>query len=93
MFQVFRMFRMFLMFLLYQLYQLFRLFLYGEFEQMKTISQTLDLIYLHPHAQIAIRAAKNKKKWGREATRSYVKNNGCPMKLYILAQTLETIKQ
>ena len=60
---------------------------------MKTIPQTLDLIYLHPHAQIAIRAAKNKKKWGREATRSYVKNNGCPMKLYILAQTLEAIKQ
>ena len=54
---------------------------------------TLETLHLHPNAQIAIRAAKNKKKWGREATRSYVKNNGCPMKLYILAQTLETIKQ
>jgi len=60
---------------------------------MSITPETLDLIYLHPHAQIAIRAAKNKKNWGREATRSYVKNNGCPMKLYILAQTLEAIKQ
>lgn len=40
-------------------------------------------------AQIAVRAAKNRYKWGRDATRRYCINRGIPLGLYFLACRLQ----
>ena len=43
----------------------------------------------HPHAIAAIRAAKNRTRWGRWATYRYLSNRGVPTYLYALALNLE----
>lgn len=43
-------------------------------------------------AQIAQHAAKNRKIWGRFATRQYIKRHGVHLSLYRLACQLEGVK-
>jgi hypothetical protein len=47
---------------------------------------------LHPLAMYAIRAAKNRKAWGRYASMRYALNKGAPLGLYRLACMLENTK-
>ena len=43
-------------------------------------------------AEHAVRAAQNRKKWGRWMTATYAKNNGVPSGLLTLALQLEATK-
>jgi len=47
---------------------------------------------IHPLAQVAIRAAKHRKVWGRYASIRYALNKGVPLGLYRLACQLENTK-
>lgn len=47
---------------------------------------------MHPHAQAAIRAAKNQHKWGGYATAQYLRNRKVPALLFVLADALETLQ-
>jgi hypothetical protein len=47
---------------------------------------------IHPLAQVAIRAAKHRKAWGRYASIRYAINKGVPLGLYRLACQLESMK-
>jgi hypothetical protein len=47
---------------------------------------------IHPLAQVAIKAAKNRKVWGRYASIRYALNKGVPLGLYRLACILENTK-
>ena len=38
---------------------------------------------------MAIRAAKNRRVWGRDATMRYLRRRGVPIKLYQIAMALE----
>lgn len=46
---------------------------------------------MHPHAQHAIRAARNRYHWGRWAARRYCERHGVPRSLYRLACQLQAI--
>lgn len=48
---------------------------------------------MHPHAQIAIRAAKNYRSWGRYAAVTYCRKRGVPIALLTLARVLETARR
>jgi hypothetical protein len=47
----------------------------------------------HPLAQVAIKAAKNRKVWGRYASIRYAINKGVPLGLYRLACQLENTRE
>jgi hypothetical protein len=47
---------------------------------------------IHPLAQVAIKAAKNRRAWGGYASRVYALKRGVPLGLYRLACQLENTK-
>ena len=44
---------------------------------------------IETRAAMAIRAAKNRRAWGRDATMRYLMKRGVPMRLYQIAVALE----
>ena len=43
---------------------------------------------MHPHATIALHAARHCRQWGRVAALRYVQSRGVSLRLYYLARTL-----
>lgn len=43
---------------------------------------------MHPHAEAAVRAARNWNRWGRFAALRYAKKRNCPVRLIALARFL-----
>lgn len=46
---------------------------------------------IHPHAAAAIRAARNRRSWGRYMIQGFLRKRGVPFSLYRLACQLEAV--